>query len=288
MLYITTAPFSLVGYHIKQTVGRQPIVLRNVNSNVLQECLAQMGEISGEGKLQDALYLLEWGEGKPPVELEQSIGNLVYVVVDKAEVWKSLTKKTWIEFVSIKPDLYRGNLEALRVMFTADAFDYFWYELCLNKFKSSPYKWNMELMALVIKRSAQNSRFTVEDLQNTYDMVDLNLFEMYLLQIGTRIGSQSLLQMSNTNLWTLFLGNVNRPPHLHRYLVVQKRNPNLYLYIGQLQEAVTASLIDLRTAAIVLNNFWQEEMKIQKVDRAVDLEVSSCGMERLSNLLYLS
>lgn len=285
MMYIICAPISLANYHVKSTIGRQPTVIREVSESILQDCLGVMGNIASSG-IEDALFLLEWNNNyKPPKELIQSFGNITYLIVDKLEPWNELIKaKPWIEKISIKPDIYRNVLESLRAIFTQDAYDYFWSELCLGKFKCSPYKWNMELMALLIRQSSNKQRFTVEDLQSIYDMITPNLFESYVVNIGTIKGSQILHQMSMSELWALFIGNKTRQPYLYRYYVLQSRNTFVYLGVVQLQLAFNAGVIDLRSASIVFNE-WIPTLRPTNGTDSIDTDKSK--LRKLKQKLWL-
>ena len=266
MIYVSDAPLGLLSYHFTRMKGKNPICVRDAKEVDLISCISTPGSITDIDELPEALYLIEYKLSSVPSLDAHVHFNTTYICVPEiSDKWKG------VERLTISPSLYKGDLEAIRAIFTEDGYEYFWNALCLKRFKGSPRKWNMELNSLMIEFRHKRERISSDYLREKYEGVSGATLSTFLINMGTRKGSEILSGLSSSDLWTLFIGSGEKPPFIYHYLVERNNAPEIYCCVSLMREAVIDGLIDLRIGSILFNE-WLIECQLIRKFKLIELK----------------
>lgn len=283
MIYLTTSNLSLLIYHCFHTYQQQPLFYKSSSLFDISYSLSQPGVLNHNlTSIIPHLSILDY-DGPTPPSLSQVCHNVTYIKLDElTQGWKRLIQESedYIKYIEIQPNLYKFIVEPFRALFSQDAFDYFWEVLCLDKFKTNPNKWNAEITSLLIRKKNYPHRYTVEDLENIYYKINPDLFNRYLSSIGTSQGTRLLYSMSDSQLWSMFIGSPSKPPSFKRYLE-HKKADTLSIALSYVQLSVEYNCIDLRLACCIFNE-WIKDNSL-----SLNSHSSYKSIDKLKQLLYL-
>lgn len=272
---VTSSPLSLVSYYAYANEKKVPTVYRIDTEKELLEVL-MLGT-----RYNPVLSVVEY-KGKPPPNLEVSIFNTVYLCTTDKDLpyWEELNKD-WLSIISINPELYKCILDKYSQYFDEDSYDYFW-----ETYKYYPKKMLSELMVLIL--NSPNRKYTIEDL-GVDTSKDVNMLSQVCLQLGSQSNNQTIYSLSESTLRGLFIGSDKKPPYIYYFLVGSPRrpanNPELWLGIEILREAVNDKLITLTIGAVLFNQWVSQLEKIKVNYKKFTYTVNVEQLNKLENIL---
>lgn len=235
MLKITSTPFSLVQWHLKETSSEVDYI-KVIHTNSIQEvkdCLLESVEYDNEGALVPSFYLISYTGSSVLQNIIQSEYNTTYLVVKDIKKWKKLSSTKWnlkkndgkVKFFDIKPLQYQNVVAPVQGMMDASTFSYFWTNYCIGQFNSNPYKWYNESSRLLFEYIERGKvPFTKEDLDCFYGKVS-DVVKPYLRNIFSPKSKEYINQMTNNEMFTIFVGTPYRKGLIEKY--IQDLKPNL-------------------------------------------------------------
>lgn len=218
MLIITDKPLGLVRYHVEQNINDESIVLTKLVNTIqeLEDLLLENITYNEYGELCKVVYVVLYsGSNLLSLEFNQSKTNNLYLIVKDISLYKPFfLKKKAIE-LNVAVNTYKYLIEYAKSILTVDAFDYFWRDFCIKKFRSNPQKWQLELQHLLLIFVKNNKiKLTVGDLDFLYNKTNKNI-ELYLKHMFTSSSTYYLNKLKKEDLFLLFLRTSNfKPPVL--------------------------------------------------------------------------
>lgn len=274
-MYVTSTPLSLLSYYVEKEENVQYTIYRIDKEKELNKVLG-LGDC-----FSPTLSLIEY-KGKPPQELKVGIFNKVYMSVEDLKLWE-IINKDWLKIIHINPEIYKFNLQKYRNIFEEDVEDYLW-----DKWKFYPKKLEAELMLLLIKYGNRKTKIKLEELifNNTKTT---NIFFQACKGLGNVDNSKLLFNLSDSNLFQLFIGSEKKFSYIYYYLIGNKKkegtNPELYQAVEILREAVLNNLVPIQTGAVLLNNWICNLSKIKTNHKKSVFNINFKELNNLENLL---
>jgi len=270
---VTSAPLSLISYHLLETEKIIPTVYRVEKEEELMSVL-RLGTM-----FDPAFSLIEY-KGKPPSNLELSIFNTVYLCTEKVETWQQLNK-SWVEILEIYPELYKKKVSSAVKYLEEEAFDYLW-----NTYKNHPKKLIGEVFKIAL--SSPKRKQTIEDL-GVANQKDINLFLDICDNLGNLSYCKTIFELPESSLRQLLIGSEKKPPYMYYFLVGHKRkigsNPELWQAVEILREAVESKLMSINTGAVLFNQWVSQLTKVRLNYKKYEFQFNCSHLIQLENLL---
>lgn len=299
-LYITNSNINLVSYHAYKLYSLKPIVIEaalkiDLLDSLVKGSIVNYDITTASFNLKPSLYVIEYLDDAISIDSVDSVyqaeGSIIYLCVDNTNKWRDLTKKkSWVKIISVNPEIYKNILLEKEGLFTKDALEYFWNELCLGKFKSNPVKWEMEIEALSVKASIKKEKITAQNLQDLYENFCTDTINSYLNYFASNQSRKYLILMNSKELWNLFLNPFSR---LYKHLL-QIQAYTLYYSLSYLQSSIRSGRLSTRSAIVIWNEWliWianNEKKSAEKSGKTslIDLEIKSEKISELRRLLCI-
>lgn len=263
MLYLTQTPFNLVKFHIcKDNPDSKYInIVRTDDIQQVKDLLLEGVSYDEDGELIPSSYLIYYTGKQTIRELKMNKLNTTHLVVTDFKEWKHLKANKSIQFFDVKPAQYAYTIQGLGSIMTKEAARHFWSQYCIGKFNSNPYKWYNEGSYLLCLYQERKKKFTKEDIDCIYNSVSDHI-KPYLKKIFTEEGKKYILQMTDQELFVIFIGSVHRKALLENYLV--KVKPEFLATYMLFKEAFFKGTIRLREAAVILDFLLNKEKIIEE------------------------
>lgn len=258
MLHLTQSPFNLVKYHLsKDNPDAHQIIIKRTDSlQEVKDLLLEGVAYDEEGELVPSSYLIYYTGVSVIKDLKIHTHNTTHLVVTQISKWKHLKKNKNVKFFEVKPSQYAYTIQGVEAILTKDAQRHFWSQYCIGKFNSNPYKWYNEVRYLFAIYQTSRKKFNVNDLDCLYNSVSDSI-KPYLKNIFTPKGKEYILQMTNKELFVIFIGGGNRRALIENY--IKKVKPEfLYIYMIFV-EAFRAGHIRLLDGVIILDYLLNKE-----------------------------
>lgn len=285
MLYITTAPLSLLTYYICELYHSE---LENVSFIEKADLIQFRNALVQGDSLQSKFYGVSLQNEKPPTNIVQSKENITYLSISKQSAlkeWRKLIEeKEWIQELKLRPERYKSIINQTQI-FTEDAEDWFW-----KRFKNYPAKMKREILNLEARDF--NEKIPIQLLQSFYLANSVDLFLKLRNYLATPTATQVIKDIDISDLWTFFIGNKTTPAYIETAFLNKgkedKENKNesslLEPPLILLQQAVKYKNISIKAGAVVFNQ-WLIEIKTKKTKAALKLEYSIEDLKRLEQYL---
>lgn len=281
MLFITTAPFSLLSYYIQEIYGDEET---HINFRENLDAFEFKAALVDGDFLTSKIYVVSLRSEKPPNNLVQSAENTTYVSISTPSAlkdWRKLIEeKDWIEELKLRPERYKGILNSSHI-FTEEAEDWFW-----RKFKNHPGKMKREILNLECRF---NFKIPLSFLQAFYSANSVDLFIRLRNQLGSTEATQTIKDFTDSDLWVFFIGTEKKPSFLKISFIDSQKERNedallLEVPLMHLIDAVTNRQINMRAAAVLFNQ-WLVEIGTKRVNGNLKLKYSIEDISRLENYL---
>ncbi len=231
MLKITQTPFSLVKFHLlSDNIDANNINILHVNNlTELNNCLLEGVSYNKDGELIPSIYLINY-IGKPVLKTVKIHSyNTTYLIVENVKKWKHLEKDNNVKFFNIKPSQYAYTINGVAAVLTPPAQRHFWANYCLDKYNCNPYKWYNITRYLFSLYKIKKHKFDINDIDCILNSVS-EVVKPYLQNIFTKKGKEYILQMTNKELFVVFVGGGTRRGMIYSY--IQRLKPDLlYVYM---------------------------------------------------------
>jgi hypothetical protein len=270
---VTDAHLSLVSYHIQQ---KEKIIPNLYKPETEKELLS----ILRLGTPYEPTFSLIEYKDKPPVNLQVSAFNTIYLCTKEVDRWKELNK-SWIEILELYPELYKENLNRFKKLFDFEAQDYLW-----ETYKNYPKKLTSEVIKIALTHPKRKQ--TIEDL-GIKNQKEVNVFSDVCLNLGNVEYSKTIFELSESSLKLLFIGSDKKPPYIYYFLVGSKskagKNPELWQAVQILQRVVNTKLIPINIGAVLFNQWVSSLKKIQLNYRKYQYQFDCNKLIELESLL---
>lgn len=279
MLYITTAPFSLLSYCIYENhqTEKDAITLVEKLDNAQLKNLLTQGDF-----LTPKIYGISLQNEKPPLNLTQSVQNTTYISITNAQAlkqWKELIEeKEWIQEFKLTPERYKSIINQTQI-FTEESEEWFW-----RKFKFYPEKMKREILNL---ESRFQTKVPLYLLQAFYSAVSIDLFIKLRNCLGNKEATLIIEKLSSSELWSFFIGTSKYPSYIEsNFISIKKKAEDTQLEIPlmYLKEAVENKTISVKVAAVLLNQ-WLLEVDTKRIQGTLKLKYSIEDLKRLKKYL---
>ena len=269
MLHLTQSPFNLVKYHLsKDNADAHRIVIKRTdNLQELKDLLLEGIAYDEEGELIPSFYLIYYTGNVIIKDLKIHTLNTTYLVVTQVAKWKHLKNNKNVKFFEVKSSQYAYTIQGVEGILTKDAQRHFWSQYCIGKFNSNPYKWYNEVNYLFVIYQISQRKFNVTDLDCLYNSISDSI-KPYLKNIFTPKGKEYILQMTQKELFVIFIGGGNRKALIENY--IKKVKPD-FLYVYMLfVEAFHKGTIRLLEGVIILDYLLNKE-NIRELNKVCNL-----------------
>lgn len=276
MIYVTKANWNLLVYHLYRTYGKKPLTIKEATEKDVLRTISTMGEVTWEG-IEDYVCLLEYKYNSIPDLSNHSQFNNTYIHVSEGiENWEGCI------MLLLDPTLYKPPAIVMRGLFTEEAEDYFWKDLCLKRFKSNPFKWYTELNSLIVNKKEP---YTINHLKELYDVKASNTIVKFLIKLGTPEAFDILERITDCDLWIMLMGAEFKKPYIYHYLVDKNNAQDVYACVNIFQQLIYDSLIDVRRACYLLN-YWFILHPLERGYKYIKLSNPVC-IKELEEFLYV-
>lgn len=233
MLIITDKSLGLVKYHVEKNTSDENIVITKSLNNIqeVEDLLLESISYNKEGELCKVIYIILYtGNKSLSLNYDQSKNNNLYLIVENINIYKQFFIKEKAIQLNVTVNTYKYLIEYAKGLLTVEAFDYFWREFCIKKFKSNPRKWELELQHLLFIFVKNNKvKLTTNDLDFLYNKTNNNI-ELYLKHMFTSSSTYYLSNVKKEDLFLLFIRTSNFKPPVLKYIELHNKQ-FLYSYM---------------------------------------------------------
>lgn len=257
MLIITDTPFELMKYHIINTNNedRKVKILRSSDLEEVKSALLDSVDYEDE-QLVSVLYIIYY-EGTKILDKDfvQDKNNKTYLIVKSLNKYNHL--KDSATLFTLPLTQYQNSVSILQALLTADAWEYFWKEYCVKRFKASPHKcYNEAMRLLILFKQRGNKKLTIEDIDDIYNNVSTSSRE-YLNFVFSPKGKEIILTMNNSEMFLLFVrGKTHKAPV---QTVIENVKPQCVYAYSIFKEAFFEARIGLREGILILDYILNKE-----------------------------
>lgn len=259
MLIITSNPFSLIKYHVKNENSSVINIIYTSDIKDITDALIQSVVYTKQGDLITPFFIIKYEGNKSFKDFNHSKNTLVYLVVENIKLWSHFDNKKYInkvKFLDINPSQYKYVIDGIEAILEPSAVSYFWSEYCIKRFNSNPSKWYNEVRFLLCKYTEHKKKFTCTDLDFIYNKVS-DIAKEYIKYAYTNKSKEYIKQMTDSELFTIFVGPIGRKSLF--FYSIEKYKPEFLNTYMVFKEAVMSAKIRVREAVYILDYLINEE-----------------------------
>lgn len=192
-------------------------------------------------------------DNKPPkikTKITTPIFNNTFLCVDKLNDWKVFTE---CKVFDVEPEKFIDFLPLLRGIMEPQAYNWL-----VDRFKKFPGKLEMELMFLTSEYK-QRGELSFDFIYSRYGVIkNFNLVNSIRKhQLGDPLLTKKIIESSESELWSAFIGTEKRPPYVY-YILKNNNRWDLIRLLDILRLEIEDGSISLKPGLVLLANKIRE------------------------------